>query len=669
MKRVFLLALCIQILFGMELWKQRYYLDKELFHKQMAILQHQNFLDEKFDFFQSTAQKLNFLRELKAIKSAKSLEAFLKAKAKLIVKLESNAYDKKMFDLIDMLDFDEDVKKEILFAKKIKKLFIALEKSDLKINQKPLEKLFFIKEYFTVLGKNIDISKLEKAIKEKDKDAFKKGLVALQKEILLLKSKKLSPKELQANVKSFIRYNKLTAFDYSNGIDDEGNIKNNLEYTEAVIFSARAKEKILALSSNINQEDFQKLLAIYEKIISNIEKKKNKKEVKTLTKEAKKIVLTATGVKDIRETPKEIVSHINSSLDAMLKMAKENNFKQADFFRLEAYSFFDPDIEVRLKPRDPALATEIEGLFWDGFGDIKGLGYELAHKDIKNLPKTIAILKEKLQQAQIELESKLSYANSMFQSMMIIIREGLEAVLVLAVLLTLFNSKRDKIFLFGGVALGAFASIATYYVAKEIISISTSNRELIEGGSALLAAIMLIFVTAWIFHNTYVKGWVAYTKELSEKSIKTGSVVTLLFIGFLVVYREGFETVLFYEALAHDSYPQAVWIGFVIGLAVIIVVAVLLIKGIKKLPINLIFKITGFLLSILAVIFVGAGIRGLQTANIISATPSIFLPNWQFLRDYFGYSPTIETAAAQIGVALLLLGLYLLSRYKKPSRL
>lgn len=653
----------------MELWKQRYYLDKELFHKQMAILQHQNFLDEKFDFFQSTAQKLNLLRELKAIKSAKSLEAFLKAKAKLIVKLESRAYDKKMFDLIDMLDFDEDVKKEILFAKKIKKLFIALEKSDLKVNQKPLEKLFFIKEYFTVLDKNIDINKLEKAIKEKNKEAFKKALVSLQKEILLLKSKKLSPKEFQANVKSFIRYNKLTAFDYSNGIDDEGNIKNNLEYTEAVIFSARAKEKILTLSSNINPEDFQKLLAIYEKIISNIEKKKNKKEVKTLTKEAKKIVLTATGLKDIKETPKEIVSHINSSLNAMLKMAKENNFKQADFFRLEAYSFFDPDIEVRLKPRDPALATEIEGLFWDGFGGIKGLGYELAHKDIKNLPKTIAILKEKLQQAQIELESKLSYANSMLQSMMIIIREGLEAVLVLAVLLVLFNSKKDKIFLFGGVTLGVFASIATYYIAKEIISISTSNRELIEGGSALLAAIMLIFVTAWIFHNTYVKGWVAYAKELSEKSIKIGSVVTLLFIGFLVVYREGFETVLFYEALAQDSYPQAVWIGFVIGLAVIIVVAVLLIKGIKKLPINLFFKVTGFLLSILSVIFVGAGIRGLQTANIISATPSIFLPNWQFLRDYFGYSPTIETATAQIGVALLLLGLYLLNRYKKPSRL
>jgi high-affinity iron transporter len=670
MKKLILLLLAINLAFGMELWKQRHDLDKQLFNEQFSLIKGKIYPKENFDFFRDMAQKLNVTKELEAVENANNLEEFLKAKAKFIAKMESNAFDTKSFDLIDMLDADEGIEKETLFAKKIKKLFVSLEKSNLKMSRKPLEQLFLIKEYFAVLGKSLDntiINNLEKSIKERNIKDFKNTLKQLESKVLLLKSEKLPQKELEKNIKQFLRYNKLTAFDYSNGVDDDGAIKNNLEYTEAVIFSTRAKGRILAISGNLKQDDFKKLLDIYEKIITNIQSKKNKKEVRTLTKEAKKIILAATGLKELKETPKEIISHINDSLASMLQMVDKGDFKQADFFRLEAYSFFDPDIETRLKPRDPALATELEGLFWDGYNGKKGLGYSIAHKDKSAISTTVKQLKSKLLIAQKELESKLSYGNSMVQSMMIIVREGLEAVLVLAVLLALFNSRKEKFYLFGGVLLGVLASIATYYAAKEILTISTSNRELIEGGSALLAAIMLIFVTAWIFHNTYVKGWVAYAKELTQKSVKNGSIFTLLFIGFLVVYREGFETVLFYEALAQDSYPQAVLIGFLIGLAIIIVVAILLIKGIKNLPIHLFFSVTGILLSLLAVIFTGAGIRGLQTANIVSASPSPYLPNWQFLRDYFGYAPTIETSIAQIAVALLLLGFYIYSKAKKAK--
>ena len=134
------------------------------------------------------------------------------------------------------------------------------------------------------------------------------------------------------------------------------------------------------------------------------------------------------------------------------------------------------------------------------------------------------------------------------------------------------------------------------------------------------------------------------------------------------VSGEGFETVLFYEALAQDSYPQAVWIGFLVGLAIILTVSVLMTKGIKKLPINLFFSVTGMLLSLLAIIFMGAGVRGLQTANILSATPSPYLQNWQFLRDYFGYSPTIETTTAQIVLVLFFIGLYLYSKIKQGRK-
>ena len=175
----------------------------------------------------------------------------------------------------------------------------------------------------------------------------------------------------------------------------------------------------------------------------------------------------------------------------------------------------------------------------------------------------------------------------------------------------------------------------------------------------------MLFRSAWIFHNTYSKGWVEYAKELTAKSMKSGSLWTLLFIGFIVVYREGFETVLFYETLANESDPKAVWFGFLTGLVFILIVSIAIVKGIKKLPINIFFSVTGIFLSLLAVIFTGAGIRGLQTANILSATPTSYLQEWQVMRDFFGYSPTIETTFCQISVLIILISFYLYSKYKK----
>ncbi|GEM_PF-6598161 len=668
MKKIVLLILTITSLFSMELWEQKAKIDQEIFKKNITLLKSEPFDDSKFDFFEESATKLNIVDELEKLKSSNTTEEFLKSKASFLAKMESSAYDKKLYDLID--GYEENIDKDALFSKKIKNLFVKLEKSDLKTIYKPLEMLFFIKEYLDIVGKPMNkalFDNLYIAIKSRNLDSFKKYIKELQKIIITLKSQKVSKQKFEQEVKSFIRYNKLTAFDYSNGVDDEGNIKNSLEYTEAVIFSARAKERILSISGNLDEKTFNELLNIYEKIITNIQNKTGKKEVSNLTKEAKKLLLEATGLKEVKETPKELVENVINSLNAMEQMVEKNDFKGAEFFRLEAYSFFDPDIEGRLIPRDPSLANRLEGLFWDGYGDIKGLGYLISKKDKNLVANTTKELKKELFDAQKVLETKLSYSGSFIQSAMIIVREGLEAILVIAILLSLFTAKRSKFYLYAGVALGVIGSFVTYYAAKEIISISTSNREMIEGVSALIASAMLIFVTAWIFHNTYSKGWVEYAKELTQKSIKGGSLWTLLFIGFIVVYREGFETVLFYETLANESDPQAVWFGFLAGLFFIIVVAVTIVKGIKKLPINLLFSVTGVFLSLLAVIFTGAGIRGLQTANMISATPSEYLHDWQWLRDYFGYSPTLETTLSQIIIVLILLVFFIYSKRKKAQ--
>ena len=223
--------------------------------------------------------------------------------------------------------------------------------------------------------------------------------------------------------------------------------------------------------------------------------------------------------------------------------------------------------------------------------------------------------------------------------------------------------------LYFGVFLGFLASIATYYLAKYLIDISTSNRELIEGASALLAAVMLIFITAWIFHNTYVKGWIQYSKELAQKSLSGKNQFALLIVGFLVFYREGFESVLFFESLGNEAGAEPVWIGFLIGSIIIIILGITIIKYVKKIPLQYFFSVTGFFLSLLAIIFTGAGIRGLQTANLISVTPSKLLPNNEILSQYCGYYPTIETAITQLFVIIILSGFYFFSKLNSKKNI
>ncbi|WP_459860737.1 FTR1 family protein [Hydrogenophilus hirschii] len=124
---------------------------------------------------------------------------------------------------------------------------------------------------------------------------------------------------------------------------------------------------------------------------------------------------------------------------------------------------------------------------------------------------------------------------------------------------------------------------------------------------------------------------------------------------FFVVFREGFETVLFYEALLLDSPPFWVFSGFLIGVAGTIFIAWLLLKLGRKLPIEKFFAATGILLMILALVFTGFGMRGLQTAGVIESTPVPHFPESTFLQLYLGIFPTWESLMAQAALLLMFL--------------
>ena len=646
-------------------WEDRYAFEKVLFEHELSVLAHNEFSIKKYEKFQPLIKEFNLEDDFTKLQSSKSVNDFFKYKNRFLLDFDKEAFLLEKKDFIDFGMLDEDVSFEQLLTYRAKKAYVTLSRIDLKSKRTAYDKLYnifyLLERLKKPLNKQIKMQLLN-ALEKQDIKAFKQGIYGLESIIQSLQTQKLSQNDFEKKIKSFLRYNKLVAFDYKNGIDD-GNIKVPLEYTEAVMFSARAKSILYDIKANIADDDFKQLLKLYNQIVLLIEKKDEPAKVRDLTLQTKEIILASTGLAEIQATSSELVSTISKSLDQVVQMAEAKDFKQAEFFRMEAYSFFDPDIEAKLNPRDPQLTKELEGLFWNGSHNITGLSVAIKNQDIHEIQKSVNYLKEKLKTTIPILDAKLTFANALTQSSMIVIREGLEIVLVLALLLSLLKRKREKQVLYFGVFLGFLASIATYYLAKYLIDISTANRELIEGASALLAAIMLIFITAWIFHNTYVKGWVQYSKELAQKSLSTKNKFALLIVGFLVFYREGFESVLFFESLGNEAGAKPVWIGFLLGSFIIIILGIAIIKYVKKIPLQYFFSITGFFLSMLAVIFTGTGIRGLQTANLVSVTPSDYLPNSEFLSQYFGYYPTVETSFAQLFVILLLSGFYLFSKF------
>ena len=669
MRAILLLVMLLASLFATT-WEDRYAFEKVLFEHELSVLAHKQFDTKKYEKFQPLIKEFNLEDDFVKLQFAKSLNDFFKYKNKFLLDIDKEAFFLNKKDFIDFGMIDNDASFETLLTYRAKKAYVTLSRIDLKSKRTAYDKLYKIFYLLELLKKPLSNQikiQLFNNLQKQDIKAFKQGVYSLESIIQSLQTQKLSQNDFEKKIKSFLRYNKLVAFDYKNGIDD-GKIKVPLEYTEAVMFSARAKSILYDIKANITDNDFKQLLKLYNQIVLLIEKKDESSKVRDLTLQAKKIILASTGLVEIQATPSELVNTISKSLDQVIQMAQAKDFKQAEFFRMEAYSFFDPDIEAKLNPRDPQLTQELEGLFWNGSNNITGLAVAIKNQEIIKLQKSVDFLKQKLKTTISILDTKLTFFNALTQSSMIVIREGLEIVLVLALLLSLLKHKREKQILYFGTFLGFLASIMTYYLAKYLIDISTSNREFIEGASALLAAIMLIFITAWIFHNTYVKGWIEYSKELAEKSLSGKNKFALLVVGFLVFYREGFESVLFFESLGNEAGVKPVWIGFLLGSFVIIILGIAIIRYVKKIPLQYFFSITGFFLSMLAVIFTGAGIRGLQTANLVSVTPSNILPNSELLSQYLGYYPTIETSLTQIFVIIILSTFYLFSKFNSLKR-
>ncbi len=235
------------------------------------------------------------------------------------------------------------------------------------------------------------------------------------------------------------------------------------------------------------------------------------------------------------------------------------------------------------------------------------------------------------------------------QSFFILTREGVEAILIITALIAWLQraGAADKTrIIYQGAGWAVAASLATAYLLQSVLQSSGEMREALEGASMVLAAVVLFYVSFWLIARAQAGKWQSYIRDHVNKAVTTNSMLALGFAAFLAVYREGAETVLFYQALVTDAPSQisAIGAGFIaaaLGLAIIYAV---MHSATRQLPLGLFFSVTAGLLMGLAFIYAGKGVHELQDAHLISETMIAGLPKIRWL----GLYPTIETLSAQM---------------------
>ena len=248
---------------------------------------------------------------------------------------------------------------------------------------------------------------------------------------------------------------------------------------------------------------------------------------------------------------------------------------------------------------------------------------------------------------------------SFFPAFLILIREGLEAVLVLVAIIAYLKKSGNEKYLdtvYNAMIAAIIASFATAYLFATIFESTAAGagREILEGATALFAVFVLLATSAWLGGKADAKVWKDYIQGMVDKSMTTGKAKALAFAAFLAVYREGAEVILFYQALFNNTATDVdmIWYGFGAGCVVIAILFFAMQHGVLRIPLRPFFLFTSVLMYLLAVTFAGGGIRELQEGSVLPQTPieSIPIPTI----DVLGIYPTVETFGVQ--VALLVLG-------------
>ncbi|HEU5259890.1 MAG TPA: FTR1 family protein [Gemmatimonadales bacterium] len=331
---------------------------------------------------------------------------------------------------------------------------------------------------------------------------------------------------------------------------------------------------------------------------------------------------------------------------------------RSDKLAFDAYLTFE-QVETEIRAKNAALAGELE----DAFAALRTRA--AAGADAGELGAIYARLLSSLERAERLVADRSSPANLFTSSLVLLLREGFEAILIVAALMT-FLAKAGATERRRHVAQGAWAALAASAVTAVIIQvlfqITPGQREALEGITMLLATAVLFYVSYWLLSKIEVAKWNAFVESRMVGAVSAGSGFALSSVAFLAVYREGFETILFYMALftsAGAGGTAAVVGGMLVGALALVILYVAINRFGVRVPLKPFFAITSAMLYYLAFVFAGKGIAALQEAGIVHTT----VVEWAPRVPVFGIYPTVQSLSLQLLlIALLLVAVVWLQR-------
>lgn len=327
--------------------------------------------------------------------------------------------------------------------------------------------------------------------------------------------------------------------------------------------------------------------------------------------------------------------------------------RRATELALSAYlDGFEP-VEPVLAARDARLMAAIES----AMGELRAaIGRGTPVAEVRARAASLSDLFGKAE--AVIAPDQASPLSSFLGAFAVLLREGLEALLIVVAIIA-FLRKADRTdalrYVHGGWAAALVAGAATWWAATYLVTISGASREVTEGVGALFAALVLLSVGIWMHGKSNAGAWQAYIRDKLDQALSRRSAWFLFGLVFVVVYREVFETILFYAALWSQGGGAPLLAGAAAATALLAVIAWVLLRYSRKLPITKFFAWSSALIAVLAVVLAGKGIAALQEAGLLNVAPLAALPRV----DLLGFYPTVQGLLVQLmALAVLLAGFW-----------
>ena len=490
----------------------------------------------------------------------------------------------------------------------------------------------------------------------------------------------LSPEEFARRSQLLYLFIDLVYVEYRDGVRN-GEITIETEYRESLTFRDQAEVFLAELYPRIEAADpaaAERLVTLLQEMKESLDRLDDRQVVRLQVEEALKLTEQTLG-EAVRDNSGEgIFNVIEALLNEMEQQVARAEYELAESSRIQAYAFFDAGPELRLMAFSPDLVARLDGLFWHGYQGDPGLSLAVAqHRS----PAEVAAIRDQLDaglaEAQTVLGSGAAPLAIVTNSAVIVFREGLEAIVILAALMAsmvgAYAAFRRSMLI--GVVLATVATAVTWWIAQRLMLAFSGFGERLEAVVSLIAVGVLLLITNWFFHPVYWKDWLAGFHQRKKmllggaaESLISAQALGFIALGFSSVYREGFETVLFLQALVLDAGPAVVMQGVVLGLLGVTVVGVFTFHLQTRLPYKQMLVITGVLIGGVLLVMVGNTLHTMQAVGWLPITPvgSVSLPYWMGL--WLGLFPTWETLCGQGAAALFVIGSYYLAEYQQKQR-